>query len=101
MFLCSFLDLCLIFLDSISTFSFASPPTDGRVFFNADLNWSFGAAPGAYDFLMVGLHELGHALGLAHSLVRGVVMWPYIGMDETRVLQDDDVHGIEALYGVK
>ncbi|KAL9363291.1 hypothetical protein Peur_046076 [Populus x canadensis] len=36
--------------------AFAAPPTDGRVFFNADLNW---------------------------------------------VLQDDDVHGIEALYGVK
>jgi len=81
--------------------AFAYPPTDGRVFFNADLNWSFGAAPGAYDFLTVGLHELGHALGLAHSSIKGAVMWPYTGMNETRVLQDDDVHGIEALYGVK
>jgi hypothetical protein len=79
---------------------FASPPTDGRVFFNADLNWSFGATSGASDFLTVGLHELGHALGLAHSSVKGAVMWPYTGMNETRVLQDDDVHGIEALYGV-
>ncbi|KAJ6915011.1 hypothetical protein NC651_017098 [Populus alba x Populus x berolinensis] len=42
---------------------YGSPPTDGRVFFNVDLNWSFGAAPGAIDFLKVGLHELGHALG--------------------------------------
>ncbi|KAL9400206.1 hypothetical protein Peur_009167 [Populus x canadensis] len=57
--------------------------------------------PEAYDFLTVGLHELGHALGLAHSSIKGVVMWPYTGMNETRVLQDDDVHGIEALYGVK
>jgi predicted Zn-dependent protease len=81
--------------------AFASPSTDGRVFFNVDLNWSFGAAPGAYDFLTVGLHELGHALGLAHSSVKGVVMWSYNGMNENRVLQDDDVHGIEALYGVK
>jgi hypothetical protein len=102
MFLCFFLDLCLIFLDSTSTFSFASPLTDGRVFFNADLNWSFGVAPGAYDFLTIGLHELWHALGLAdHSSVKGAVMWPYTGMNETRVMQDDDVHGIEALYRVK
>jgi hypothetical protein len=81
--------------------AFASPSTDGRVFFNVDLNWSFGAAPGAYDFLTVGLHEWGHALGLAHSSVKGVVMWSYNGINENRVLQDDDVHGIEALYGVK
>jgi hypothetical protein len=45
---------------------------------------------------------LWHALGLAdHSSVKGAVMWPYTGMNETRVLQDDDVHGIEALYSVK
>jgi len=41
------------------------------------------------------------ALGLAHSSVKCAVIWPYTGMNETRVLQDDDVHGIEALYGVK
>jgi hypothetical protein len=40
-------------------------------------------------------------LGLAHSSVKGVVMWSYNGINENRVLQDDDVHGIEALYGVK
>ena len=42
--------------------------------------FSFEAAPGVYDFLTVGLHELGHALGLAHSSVKGAVMWPYTGM---------------------
>jgi predicted Zn-dependent protease len=45
-----------------------------------------------------GLHELGHALGLAHSTDASAVMYPVVGYDN-RDLDTSDVAGIQALYG--
>lgn len=66
-------------------------------FDNANL-WSDGGGGGTIDFYTVALHELGHALGLAHSTVAGSVMEAtYAG--QRRVLTADDIAGIQAIYG--
>ena len=49
---------------------------------------------------MVAAHEIGHALGLAHSAVAGSLMsrW-HRRFDRDFVLPDDDVAAIQQLYG--
>merc|ERR1711915_557015 len=51
---------------------------------------------------MSATHELGHSLGLSHSEVKDSMMSPfYRGYDPFVELHDDDVQGIQALYGKK
>ena len=73
-------------------------PTDGRFHYDADEQWSVGASPGAFDLETVALHEIGHLLGLDHSLVEGAIMWPSIRSGVTQGLHRDDVDGLKALY---
>ena len=47
-------------------------------FDDSEHQWSIGAAPGDFDVETVGLHELGHILGLQHSNVAGSVMFPSV-----------------------
>ncbi len=51
------------------------------------------------DFFSVALHELGHAFGLGHSSDPNAVMFATY-KDARRTLTDDDIAGIQALYGV-
>jgi hypothetical protein len=54
--------------------------------------------PGEFDLVTVALHEIGHGLGMAHSAVEDSVMWPdYTG--PYQLLQQDDIDGIQTLYG--
>lgn len=67
----------------------------GDITLNSSKPYMIGANPDLFTIL---LHEVGHALGLAHSSVFGAVMYPlitgvYVG------LQPDDITSIQQLYG--
>lgn len=65
---------------------------------------SLSSAPGAYyqgtstALYQVALHEIGHALGLAHSTDPNAVMYASLGPSNTD-LDTTDISGIESLYG--
>ncbi|XVF23427.1 hypothetical protein REPUB_Repub13aG0037200 [Reevesia pubescens] len=83
------------------TLAHASPPTGGKLHYDADENWSINPGTDEIDLESVTVHEIGHLLGLQHSLVTDAVMYAYFDSGITkRKLHRDDVHGIRALYGL-
>ncbi|KAL5761954.1 hypothetical protein ACOSP7_018218 [Xanthoceras sorbifolium] len=85
----------------------AYAPPLGWFHFDNDENWV--AEPGdskrpplytATDLESVAVHEIGHLLGLGHSLDRNSIMYPTIISGVRKVeLQKDDIEGIQTLYG--
>jgi hypothetical protein len=72
-------------------------PTDGRVHFDLGETWGVQFEAAKIDLVTVAAHEIGHALGLDHSQVRGSLMFPtYSGVQ--RFLDTDDIRGIQTLY---
>ncbi len=63
----------------------------------ADLDLANGLVNGLIDLETVALHELGHAIGLAHENDVSSVMASYYGGTQ-RYLMDDDIAGLTALY---
>lgn len=53
------------------------------------------------DLLQVAAHEIGHVLGLQHSLELGAVMSPFYSFSYPLQLSVDDKRGIQSLYGAK
>jgi len=79
----------------------------GDVFFDRAERWALSPS-GGIDLLEVAIHEIGHALGLAHEPMpenggRAAIMNPiYVGRFNgpgSSFLLPDDVAGIRALYG--
>jgi hypothetical protein len=86
--------------DVLAHASFPNPYDDRQVFlhFDDDERWVDSNTRNV-DLLTVAAHEIGHTLGLAHSNDPGALMFPsYDG--PRRFLGDDDIAGVQALYGV-
>jgi hypothetical protein len=86
--------------DILAHASFPNPYDDRQVFlhFDDDERW-VDSNTNNVDLLTVAAHEIGHTLGLAHSNDPGALMFPsYDG--PRRFLGDDDIAGIQELYGV-
>lgn len=71
----------------------------GDVHFDDAETWVVGAS-GGIDLRTVALHEIGHALGLAHSSDSSAVMYAFYNGPRPN-LRVDDVVGIQSLYGVR
>ncbi|KAF3847941.1 hypothetical protein F7725_020969 [Dissostichus mawsoni] len=78
----------------------AYPPGQGMggdTHFDEDENWTKDSS--AYNLFIVASHELGHALGMSHSTDPGALMYPNYSYSEGFPLSEDDIEGIQALYG--
>jgi hypothetical protein len=85
----------------------AHPPQDGRIHLHAARKWAVtnvagaggDAPPLAVDLESVAVHEIGHALGLGHSSSESSMMYRHYRGKVS--LTDDDVKGVQELYGAK
>jgi hypothetical protein len=75
-------------------------PTWVEIEFDSAENWTANpiVVPDANisNFYATALHEIGHAIGLAHSLIASSIMYPY---DGNITLSSFDVGDIQLLYG--
>lgn len=70
----------------------------GQFAVSPDGNGGYAYAGTAATLQQVALHEIGHALGLAHASDPNAVMYPSVGSGN-QMLDATDVAGIQALYG--
>ncbi|KAM8813873.1 interstitial collagenase [Rhynchonycteris naso] len=73
------------------------PRLGGDVHFDEEEVWTSDFRN--YNLYRVAAHELGHSLGLSHSTDIGALMYPsYIFSGEVQLSQDD-INGIQTIYG--
>ncbi|KAL6458907.1 hypothetical protein MHYP_G00323790 [Metynnis hypsauchen] len=68
--------------------------------FDTDQKWGFCPDKG-YSLFLVAAHEFGHALGLDHSNIQDALMFPMYKYVAEFSLNEDDIEGIQYLYGSK
>lgn len=82
--------------------AFFPPPCGGRfagaLHFDEFETWTDAARPRTIRLLNVAIHEIGHLLGLSHSNNRDAIMFAFYD-DDVDSLRQDDINGIQALYG--
>ncbi len=87
---------------SMAAFTILPPKANGGsdsgdIFLNSDVNWQVSGNTGV-DLETIAVHEIGHALGLAHSSNTGAAMYAnYSGVRE--VPTADDVAGVQSIWG--
>ncbi|XP_067423214.1 stromelysin-1-like [Emydura macquarii macquarii] len=90
------------FLGADGDLAHAYPPGEGiggDAHFDEDEYWTKDLK--GINLFLVAAHEFGHSLGLSHSNVLGSLMYPVYKHTDTRNyrLPQDDVNGIQSLYG--
>ena len=81
--------------------AYSFPPTDGRLHYDGDEQWSNDVPPpkDSYDLVWVAIHEIGHLLGLQHSNDPNAIMFPVMEPGKSkRTLSADDIAALKALY---
>lgn len=72
----------------------------GDLHFDEDERFDVNGSDTKIDLNWLSLHELGHSLGLDHSYHADSVMFPfYLGYIKDLTLNQDDIEGIQQLYG--
>ncbi len=77
---------------------FPGSGSPGQIHLCDQEQWAFSAGDGQFDLFTGLVHEIGHSLGLEHSLTDGAIMAPSY-MDGITELTQDDIDAIQRLYG--
>ncbi|MHC4498918.1 MAG: matrixin family metalloprotease, partial [Planctomycetota bacterium] len=75
-------------------------PIAGDMHFDESERWCVGCSCYQFDLFSVGVHELGHSLGVGHSYDPDALMYAFYTCwrDYDEPLHQDDIDGIRTLY---
>lgn len=72
----------------------------GDAHFDLGEEWTLWGEDKGVSLYAVGIHEIGHSLGLSHSSVQESVMYAWYSPNHTDLHEDDNL-GMNSLYGVR